>query len=72
MEWAATGAFHNPDELYDAKVPSTHPHDHFMLWLFGPAGAGKSAISKRIGELAAEKGLLIARPETRKIVLSQR
>ena len=31
-----------------------------------------TAISKRIGELAAEKGLLIARLETRKIVLSQR
>jgi sigma54-dependent transcription regulator len=31
----------------------------FMMWLFGPAGAGKSAIAKRIAELAAEKGLLI-------------
>ena len=31
-----------------------------MLWLFGPAGSGKSAIAKRIAELAAENGLLIA------------
>ena len=33
--------------------------DDFILWLFGPAGAGKSAIAKRIAEIAAEKGLLI-------------
>ena len=31
-----------------------------MLWLFGPANAGKSAIAKRTAEIAAEKGLLIA------------
>src|SRR5271154_6221085 len=78
MEWVATGAFHNSDELYDA--PKCHPHtrvavldeimqwvgesesarEAFMMWLFGPAGAGKSAIAKRIAEIAAEKGLLIA------------
>ena len=34
--------------------------DDLMLWLFGPAGAGKSAIAKKIAEIAAEKGLLIA------------
>ena len=34
--------------------------DDLMLWLFGPAGAGKSAIAKRIAEIATEKGLLIA------------
>ena len=34
--------------------------DDLMLWLFGPAGAGKSAIAKRIAEISAEKGLLIA------------
>jgi adenylylsulfate kinase-like enzyme len=34
--------------------------DDLMLWLFGPAGAGKSAIAKRIAETATEKGLLIA------------
>src|SRR5271168_2557695 len=78
LEWVATGAFHNSDELYDA--PKCHPHtrvavvddimnwvckselerEDFMMWLFGPAGAGKSAIAKRIAEIAAEKGLLIA------------
>jgi hypothetical protein len=31
-----------------------------MLWLFGPARAGKSAIAKKIAENATEKGLLIA------------
>ena len=34
--------------------------DDLMLWLFGPAGAGKSAIAKRIAEIATEKGQLIA------------
>ena len=34
--------------------------DDLILWLFGPAGAGKSAIAKRIAEIATEKGLLIA------------
>jgi len=77
MEWVATGAFHNSDELYDA--PKCHPHtrvavlddimqwvseydlsrDEFMLWLFGPAGSGKSAIAKKIAEIAAEMDLLI-------------
>src|SRR5882757_7658152 len=33
--------------------------EDFMMWLFGAAGAGKTAIAKRIAELAAEKGLLI-------------
>jgi sigma54-dependent transcription regulator len=78
MEWVATGAFHDSDELYDA--PKCHPHtrlavlneimewvgnaesarEDFMLWLFGPAGAGKSAIAKRIAELTFQNGLLIA------------
>jgi len=77
MEWVATGAFHDSDELYDA--PKCHPHtriavlddimqwvseselarDDFIMWLFGPAGAGKSAIAKKIAEIATEKGLLI-------------
>ncbi|KAF8809938.1 hypothetical protein BYT27DRAFT_7187242 [Phlegmacium glaucopus] len=34
--------------------------DAFMLWLFGPAGTGKSAIAKRIAEIATDKDLLIA------------
>jgi hypothetical protein len=75
MDWVATGAFHDSDELSDE--PKCHPNtrvavlddimkwvesetqDDFIMWLFGPAGAGKSAIAKKIAELAAERGLLI-------------
>ena len=76
MEWVATDAFHNSDEL--PYAPKCHPQtrlavlddimkwvnksgaqDDFMMWLFGSAGAGKSAIAKKIAELAAEQGLLI-------------
>jgi len=32
----------------------------FMLWLYGPAGAGKTAIARRIAELFAKYGLLLA------------
>lgn len=52
--------------------------DDFMMWLFGPAGAGKSAIAKRIAELAAEKCLPVGTfffsrttPTRNKIVSSQ-
>lgn len=60
---------------------SDSARDNFMMWLFGPAGAGKSVIAKRIAETAVDKGLrLIAffsspgcqRPETLKIVSWQR
>ncbi|KAF8809941.1 hypothetical protein BYT27DRAFT_7187250 [Phlegmacium glaucopus] len=34
--------------------------DAFMLWLFGPAGTGKSAIAKKIAEVATDKDQLIA------------
>ena len=34
--------------------------DAFMLWLYGPAGAGKTAIARRVAELFAEHGLLLA------------
>jgi Fe-S cluster assembly ATPase SufC len=75
MDWVATSAFHDSDELYDE--PKCHPNtrvavlddimkwveseaeDDFIMWLFGPAGAGKSAIGKKIAELAVERGLLI-------------
>src|SRR5882757_3662734 len=75
MNWVATGAFHNSAELYDEpkchpntrvavlndimKWVESKAEEDFMMWLFGPAGAGKSAIAKRIAELAAERGLLI-------------
>jgi hypothetical protein len=75
MEWVATGAFHNSDEPYDAPKCHPHTRvavcneimkwvefeaqDEFLMWLFGPAGAGKTAIAKKIADLAAEKRLLI-------------
>jgi nucleoside-triphosphatase THEP1 len=75
MEWVATGAFHDSKELYDAPKCHPHTRvavlddilkwveceaqDDFILWLFGAAGAGKSAIAKKIAELAAKRGLLI-------------
>jgi DNA replication protein DnaC len=42
-------------------VGKTEPaQDDFILWLFGPAGTGKTAIAKRIARIAADKKLLIA------------
>ena len=32
----------------------------FMLWLYGPAGAGKTAIARKVAELLAYRGLLLA------------
>ena len=32
----------------------------FMLWLYGPAGAGKTAIARKVAELLADRGLLLA------------
>ena len=32
----------------------------FMLWLYGPAGAGKTAIARRVAEIFANHGLLLA------------
>jgi NACHT domain len=77
MEWVATDALYNSDELDDE--PQCYPQtramldaimdwvgesestrDDFLLWLFGPAGAGKTTIAKRIAEIAADKNLLIA------------
>ena len=34
--------------------------DAFILWLYGPAGAGKTAIARKVAELLAEDGLLLA------------
>jgi len=34
--------------------------DAFMLWLYGPGGAGKTAIARKVAELLAERGLLLA------------
>jgi len=72
----APGAFHNSDERYDPpkchlrtrRVVLKKIMDWvkdankvaLFLWLYGPAGAGKSAIAQTIAELLEETGLLAA------------
>ena len=70
------GAFHNSDERYDPPKCHPHTRKAVLkeitdwvkdpnkvalfLWLYGPAGAGKSAIAQTIVELLAKAGLLAA------------
>jgi hypothetical protein len=72
----APGAFHNSDERYDPPKCHPHTRRAVLkkvtnwvkdtnkvaliLWLYGPAGAGKSAIAQSIAELLEEAGLLAA------------
>ena len=72
----APGAFHNSDERYDPPKchPQTRRavlkkiedwvkdanKVALILWLYGPAGAGKSAIAQTIAELLENAGLLAA------------
>ncbi|KDR82286.1 hypothetical protein GALMADRAFT_135644 [Galerina marginata CBS 339.88] len=72
----APGAFHNSAERYDppkchegtrqailkeiADWVQDLGKEAFFLWLYGPAGAGKSAIAQTIAELCYEAGLLAA------------
>jgi hypothetical protein len=72
----ASGAFHNAAERYDAPKchESTRvailqeimrwvkdlDTKEFFRWLYGPAGAGKSAIAQSIAELCHEAGLIAA------------
>ena len=72
----APGAFHNSSERYDPPKchPSTRLAvlEHimawindleklcFFMWLYGPAGAGKSAIAQSIAELCYNANLLAA------------
>ena len=72
----APGAFHNSDERYDPPKCHPHTRRAVLkkimdwikdpnkvalfLWLYGPAGAGKSAIAQTIAELLEELGLLAA------------
>jgi len=72
----APGAFHNSDERYDPPKchPQTRKavlkkivdwvkatdKVAMILWLYGPAGAGKSAIAQTIAELLEKVGLLAA------------
>ena len=41
------------------KWVESEAQDDFMMWLFGPPGAGKSALAKKIAELSAKRGPLI-------------
>ena len=72
----APGAFHNSEERYDPPKCHPHtrravlkkimdwvkdPNNvALILWLYGPAGAGKSAIAQTIAELLEKAGLLAA------------
>ena len=72
----APGAFHNSEERYDPPKCHPHTWTAVLkkimdwvkdpnkvalfLWLYGPAGAGKSAIAQTIAELLEEAGLLAA------------
>ena len=70
----APGAFHNSEERYDPPKCHPHTRKAVLkkimdwvkdankvaliLWLYGPAGAGKSAIMQTIAELLEKAGLL--------------
>src|SRR5258708_5576273 len=72
----APGAFHNSDERYDPPKCHPHTRRAVLkkimdwaqdankvapiLWLYGPAGAGKSAIAQTIAELLEKIGFLAA------------
>jgi hypothetical protein len=72
----APGAFHNSDERYDPPKCHPHTRRAVLkkimdwaqdankvapiLWLYGPAGAGKSAIAQIIAELLEKIGFLAA------------
>ncbi|KJA15373.1 hypothetical protein HYPSUDRAFT_149196, partial [Hypholoma sublateritium FD-334 SS-4] len=72
----APGAFHDLGRKYDppkcqARMMnailsmintwlSGEQHDCGMLWLYGPGGAGKSAIAQTISQLCNERGVLAA------------
>jgi hypothetical protein len=72
----APGAFHNSDERYDPPKCHPHTRRAVLkkitdwvkdankvalfLWLYGPAGAGKSAIAQTIAELLEQAGFLAA------------
>jgi len=76
LQHIAPGAFHNSDERYDPPKCHPHTRKAVLkkitdwvkdankvalfLWLYGPAGAGKSAIAQTIAELLEKLGLLAA------------
>ena len=74
--YISPGAFHNSDERYDPPKCHPHTREAILkkitdwvkdankvaliLWLYGPAGTGKSAIAQTIAELLEKEGLLAA------------
>jgi len=72
----ASGAFHNSAERFDPPKCHPHTREavlkeimdwvretdkqQLLLWLYGPAGAGKSSIAHTIAEMCKEAGLLAA------------
>jgi len=76
QRYIAPSAFHNSEERYDPPKCHPHTRRAVLrkimdwakdanklalvLWLYGPAGAGKSAIVQTIAELLEEAGLLAA------------
>jgi hypothetical protein len=75
-EGIASGAFHNSSERYDPPKCHPHTRlavleaimdwiedgqkTSFLMWLYGPAGAGKSAIAQTIAEMCHKLGILAA------------
>jgi hypothetical protein len=76
QQYIAPGAFHNSEERYDPPKCHPHTRRAVLkkiedwvkdadkvamfLWLYGPAGAGKSAIAQTIAEILEEAGQLAA------------
>ncbi|KAF8961172.1 hypothetical protein BDZ97DRAFT_1227999 [Flammula alnicola] len=76
QEKISPGAFHNSDERYDPPKCHPRTRQAILkkimewvkdpdklaqfLWLYGPAGTGKSAIAQTIAEMCYEAGLLAA------------
>jgi len=71
----APGALHNSSDRY-LNAPRCHPNtriavinrvmdwvtdtDTLILWVYGAAGAGKSAIAQSLADMCVERGLLLA------------
>ena len=76
LERIVLGAFHNSAERYDPPKCHPHTREAILtrimlwvddpaneaqiMWMFGPAGAGKSAIAQSIAEMCFQQGELIA------------
>jgi len=76
LEKSVPGAFHNSAERYDPPKCHPHTREAILkrimlwvddpaneaqiMWMFGPAGAGKSAIAQSIAEMCFQQGKLAA------------